>query len=955
MTALSKTLDHWRAGASDWLQAQIQERWADIGLRTKMSAMVTIGLIGLVAAFALVGINAARQATHRVLNERVMVARLSATNLDSSLEHLESILTMLAYQQSMSDLKISFTERQSATDRISELDHGLYLLDQNGKPLAWTLGSKETAPTRELIPQINWSQIDAVRRALSGQGFSFSLFPPGQIPAANLGVVAVPVYGAKGMPVGSVVALVDLTSEEFLPLERPFNLGETGMVNVVDAGGNVVISSNLEMAKASEKQDGVISAFFVAGEPGVETCLGCFGEDTLEARDEVIAFAPLTQMPWGVVVRQKAEEVFAPVRGLMLQNLIMGLVVIAGALGLVWVTTNSVITPVQMLTEATERIAEGELDSPLECVFAPHSTNKLPRMDEVGQLAQSFQYMCAQLKQSMDEIQSLNRELDARVQERTTEALAAQLEAQAARDDLRAIIDSMSDELVVIGVDDHRIQQVNRAAQLRHGKTESLIGKPCNSLSHYNQGCHPPDGDCPISQVLETEESVKVTHRHPCPDTGADCYVDVVASPMRDASGKITRIVELSRDVTQERQTAESLLRRNQQLSMLNAIANTVNQSLDIGEILERALEQIIRLTDIDVGAIFLREDSLGNLELVACQGLSKRSAALVSDLGMLDGACGGVIERKQVVIVPDITRHRGKRARSLQKENLSTLVHVPLIAKGYALGSMCVGTRQHREFNPKEEELLSAIGNQIAVAIENARLYAEVQHKEKVRGELFKKAINAQEEERKRIARELHDETSQTLAALLFAAEEGMDTGDIAEIKSGLERMHTLAQHTLDGVHKLIFDLRPSMLDHLGLVPAVRQLAKSRLEPKGVRVNVEELTPGQRLPSTVETALFRVVQEAIANIARHAAARNVWILIESNENGLAITIEDDGVGFELNEVIISQESWRGLGLLGMQERLELLSGALEISSSPGHGTQIKITIPTKHRSTVYA
>ena len=128
----------------------------------------------------------------------------------------------------------------------------------------------------------------------------------------------------------------------------------------------------------------------------------------------------------------------------------------------------------------------------------------------------------------------------------------------------------------------------------------------------------------------------------------------------------------------------------------------------------------------------------------------------------------------------------------------------------------------------------MTAIGNQIAVAVENARLYAELQHKEHVRGELLRKVISAQEEERKRIARELHDEISQNLTALIYSAEEaaGLDQRD--EMQRLLGNMRAVAQQTLDGVHELIFDLRPSMLDHLGLAPALRWFAKARLEPAG-------------------------------------------------------------------------------------------------------------------------
>lgn len=407
--------------------------------------------------------------------------------------------------------------------------------------------------------------------------------------------------------------------------------------------------------------------------------------------------------------------------------------------------------------------------------------------------------------------------------------------------------------------------------------------------------------------------------------------------------------------MTEEKRIEESLIRRNEQLSILNAVANTVNQSLDIEDILGKALDEVLRLTGIDAGAIFLQEETLGDLELLAHRGLSEEAARLASRLGMLDGACGGVKELGQLVVVPDISRYRGRRAESLRRERLSTLVHVPLMAKGCTLGSMCVGTRHQREFDEEERELLTAIGSQIAVAVENARLYAEVQHKEQLRGELLKKVITAQEEERKRIARELHDDTSQALTALLYAADGGMEISNLEEIKEMLEDMRALAVRTLDGVHKLIFDLRPTMLDHLGLVPALRWFAQSRLEPAGVRVTIDEKSASRRLPTEIETALFRVVQEAISNIARHAAARNVHISFDFRDEAVAVEVGDDGIGFDMIELALSPDSGRGLGLMGMRERIEVLDGELEIIAAPGYGTHVVIRVPLAEGKEVHA
>jgi len=194
--------------------------------------------------------------------------------------------------------------------------------------------------------------------------------------------------------------------------------------------------------------------------------------------------------------------------------------------------------------------------------------------------------------------------------------------------------------------------------------------------------------------------------------------------------------------------------------------------------------------------------------------------------------------------------------------------------------------------------------------------------------------------------------------------------------VKSRLQSICDLTRHTLDNVHKLMFDLRPSILDQLGLIPALRWMAETRLEPKGIRVSVVtsvaadyfDSEPYQRLSPEIETTLYRVLQEAINNIARHSAARNVEINLNIEDDIAIVGITDDGIGFDLTELnvetiksidskdIQSSDNTRGLGLLGMQERVELLGGDLEINSAPGNGTQVYIHIPieVKERSLAY-
>jgi signal transduction histidine kinase len=212
-------------------------------------------------------------------------------------------------------------------------------------------------------------------------------------------------------------------------------------------------------------------------------------------------------------------------------------------------------------------------------------------------------------------------------------------------------------------------------------------------------------------------------------------------------------------------------------------------------------------------------------------------------------------------------------------------------------------------------------------------------------RGRLLRKVIGAQEEERKRLARELHDETCQKVAALGIRIETALGAGTPDEMRERLGDARALASRTLEDIHRVIFDLRPSVLDDLGLLSAIRWYATRQLEPKGISVRFDFPDAEVHLPPEVETALFRTVQEAINNIARHSQAESALIEIDARPGELLIEVEDDGQGFDVESVSAPSESGRGLGLLGLRERMELLGGSVEVDSSPGDGTRVAFRV----------
>ena len=232
----------------------------------------------------------------------------------------------------------------------------------------------------------------------------------------------------------------------------------------------------------------------------------------------------------------------------------------------------------------------------------------------------------------------------------------------------------------------------------------------------------------------------------------------------------------------------------------------------------------------------------------------------------------------------------------------------------------------------------------------ELARINRELEEAHQARQELLAKVISAQEEERRRIARELHDEASQAIATLIVNLEflEGTLPEKEAQLAERLRRLRGIATQTLDEIHKIIFNLRPRVLDDLGLVPAVSGYLESHLPPLHIAYDLDVHGLDQRLPATVETAVFRIIQEAITNVIKHAHADHVRVLLDFDGSLLVVFVEDDGRGFDTGEVLGPGASRRGMGLLGIRERAALLGGRFSIHSRPGCGTRLYVEIPVQ-------
>jgi signal transduction histidine kinase len=395
------------------------------------------------------------------------------------------------------------------------------------------------------------------------------------------------------------------------------------------------------------------------------------------------------------------------------------------------------------------------------------------------------------------------------------------------------------------------------------------------------------------------------------------------------------------------------LQRCNRELAAAAAIAQaTSTEQLDLEGTLERALEVVLDVTGLPAGWILLLPQVGGEPVLAGAARLPPDIVEGLSGFRPPDCECKEVLATRRPQIVHPL--HEACPIYRLDLgEGQPAACHaaVPLLTRSEALGVLNLVSDDLVCFDEQELTLLGAIGRQLGVAVENARLWAGLKQRDRLRRQFVEQAMAAQEEERKLIARELHDQIGQALTSLLvgLGALEA-EAGGSRELMVNLARLQDLkaiVADTLDGVRDLAVGLRPSVLDDLGLVPALKRVVRTFNARHALAIDFQTVgLEGGRWPPAVETALYRIVQEALTNVVQHANAHRVSLLLEARAGVAALIVEDDGHGFEVERLMRDPVDKQWLGLYGMWERAEQLGGKLTIESAPEAGTTVFVEIP---------
>lgn len=756
----------------------------NLSLQKRISLLVAAGLVIGLGLFSWLGIQALKESTQRTLDQRLTIAKIMARHLDENLT--QTVLQLDSTAARYRDLptgtefsQISNSLRQLFTSsRISVPD--IMLTDASGRVIA-------AQPDDNQLVGSDIAAYPEPNRTLRTGVATISNLINYPVLGTRVILATAPIFNDNGEVIGLLIGSIDIERSNPGVFSEDIQAGKTGYIEVVDGNGLVIARTNPgSPPKASEMSDhpGRFADLIKEGKAAVRTCHRCHetNQAEIQRRQDVLAFAPLSFASWGVAIRQSQEEALAPTLQLERQLILLGFIILLGALLLAWAIIRSIVRPIKVLTSAATRVAAGDFKA----------ARPTTRRDEIGQLSNAFHEMTRDLAYSRDE-----------------------------------------------------------------------------------------------------------------------------------------------------------LLSRNEELSALNSIAATVSESLNLTDVLEKAFRKVLEVTRSNTGCVFLKDTEENRLKLMFCTGPDDIYQCQDAKLGKAACACHQVWQTRQTLMVnhpsqcPRLSDHQ-------MKNDISGFVCVPLKTKNQTLGIMNVACSGDNYFTEHDFRLLDSIGYHIGLAIENAILYEEAKQKERLRGQLLSSAITAQEDERKRISRELHDEFGQTLTGLIMNIESAADMAapEQTRLKGKLGSAKSLVTRALDEIRRLTLDLRPSALDDLGLVIALRTYASTHLENRGIKVKFESHGFSARLNPLVETSLFRIVQEAINNIVKHAGATGVRIKMTAGEGKVAALIEDDGKGFDVAAILRPRAGKESVGLVGIQERTALLGGTFTLKSNPGKGTSLRVEIP---------
>ncbi len=740
-------------------------RTTTISLQLRIVVLVLLLMTATFAFFAVWGGHAREQARTQMEQERAVSVQLAAARIDglvrSDLVELREIAQALA--EGRSD--------QVQTQEVPLLDSnpddsfsgGVYLVDNNGRLLA---GSDEIAgvPVGAVLPQSN------LLRTLveDGQPGVSSAVPFGPNDERSL-LVAVPLT-LSGRQAGAVLfGVIRLADSDFVEAIQPLALGQTGYAEIFDNSGQPLVDIYPERTFGTAVHQQRLAELLVAGQPEITKCHSCHDPTGPVSDQQVMAFAPVMSAGWGVVAAQSEGEILAPLRQLQWPLLWGSGILLAFALLFSWLAGRNVVRPLNRLMVACEGIAGGDLERPVPAVG----------VGEIRRLAHAFDTVRDRLAAALSEMLSWNAVLEERVQEKTEDLSRSCRELQASSDYLQAVVDSLTDEMQIVARDG-TILQVNTARLASTGRQrDELVGQQCCKVLCGGQGeCVREEGTCLVSEVWATGRPDRSTSRE-CGRQGEGRFLEVAASPLRDADGNIIAVVEVMRDVTESRLLQEEVLSRNRELSALNEVLLAAGESLELSTVLSLVARTVGNVFGADAVTILLAPRGG---ETMYHSGVDLPEPLLRELLRDASQDGNGRDGTPEPVIFEDLRGVTEPGCRVLAAAGIGSVALMPLRFGERPIASLALAFRERSALSPRDVSLLRSIGSQLALAVDRALLYQGQQRAAARASSLLGIAAQISAlESLDHVLERIVDEAAMLLgmekAQLLLFGEDGMDT----------------------------------------------------------------------------------------------------------------------------------------------------------------------------------
>ncbi len=379
----------------------------------------------------------------------------------------------------------------------------------------------------------------------------------------------------------------------------------------------------------------------------------------------------------------------------------------------------------------------------------------------------------------------------------------------------------------------------------------------------------------------------------------------------------------------------EALQKRDAQFSTLSRLSGIISQSKNLEKALSDTLSRLLELTEADIGSLHLIEPDRGCLRMVACRGASAEFVQAESCIPMGDCLCGMAAQTSKMVVSPDLQADSRFTRDSCQREGFRAVVSIPLRSREQTLGILTLFAREPLRLSETDQEFLALVGHQIGVAIDNVRLYVRAH-------EL------AVLEERALIAREIHDGIAQSLAYLNLETRKLEQLLESDAQKQALSELHHIRQvirDTYEDVRELLVDFRTRFKEGENLASALRRHLQDFGQRTGVAARLVDPDAAVTVLSpATQVQVFRIVQEALSNVRKHAAARQVMVSLSATPDAVEVTVRDDGRGFDLPDRATQGDFHLGLKII--RERAASIGGDLRLDSQPGAGTTVTVRVP---------